>query len=166
MQNSLFIKDKLRQLQLGYPTVSDKYNVKGGMLTGKDTGEFGDILIYSGVTGYYELAKTNGLNSVDDIAGILLATNVKLATYGKNEVITEQNEGINVFLDGYIALKVRTNKANILEGKKLAIDLRNGELRTQEDADEIEIVTLQNYILSGISEEIETGIYIVEVNVK
>ena len=39
----LIIKDKIDMLMKGYPTVSDKYNVAGGVLTGNAAAQFGEL---------------------------------------------------------------------------------------------------------------------------
>lgn len=51
---SLIIKDKIKQLMRGYPTVSDKYNVEGGIIEGTNGVNFGDMVVYGSKTGYYK----------------------------------------------------------------------------------------------------------------
>ena len=48
---SLIIKDKIKQLMRGYPTVSDKYNVEGGIVEGDTPLAFGDMVAYGSTTG-------------------------------------------------------------------------------------------------------------------
>ena len=49
----MIINKQLQQLLKGYPTVSDKYNVSGGILTGSTAVGFGDLVKRSGITGYF-----------------------------------------------------------------------------------------------------------------
>ena len=53
----LIIKNKIAQLKKGYPTVSDKYNVQGGIYESDNEGtalHFGDLLAYGSATGHYK----------------------------------------------------------------------------------------------------------------
>jgi len=105
----LIIKDKIAQLKKGYPTVSDKYNVQGGVYVGDgDALHFGDLLAYSGTTGHYvKLAAGDG---VADLAGICLATNVKLANKypgdSNAKVETLKGEAFNLLVRGFIAVAI------------------------------------------------------------
>lgn len=116
----MILKDSIQKLMKGYPTVSDKYNVKGGILTGTTPAHFGDLVKFSGTTGYYEVA-TSGA----DIAGICLATNVKLATEWPgtdDSVVVRPGEAFNLFLDGYVAVEVEEDDYNdIVEGATVTI---------------------------------------------
>ena len=71
-------KAGIPMFKVGYPTVSDKYNITGGTLVGETPVKFGDLVKFSATKGYYE-AITAAV-TVDEIAGFVLATNVKLAT--------------------------------------------------------------------------------------
>ena len=101
----LILKDKIRQLVKGYPTVSDKYNVAGGILEGDTEVKFGDLVAYGATTGHYVKATTNA-----NIAGIVLATNVKLFPKypaGENsDTPVVVGEAFNLLLDGYVAVEV------------------------------------------------------------
>lgn len=102
---SLIIKNKIAQLKKGYPTVSDKYNVQGGVFTGEKL-LFGDILKTTGVTGHYDIATA----TTDKIAGICLATNVKLANRypgdSNAKVETLNGEAFNLLVRGFVAVAV------------------------------------------------------------
>lgn len=124
----LIIKDKIDSLMCGYPTVSDKYNVRGATLASdSEIGHFGDIALIDG-NGYFKVASaTTTVASADDVAGVLLATNVKLVTDifgGSNaEAETRPGEAFNLLVDGYVALPVdltestaAAEKAKIKEG--------------------------------------------------
>lgn len=102
----LIIKNKIAQLKKGYPTVSDKYNVQGGIYEGTDPLYFGDLVAFGTATGHYtKLAD----NTVANIAGICLATNVKLVNKypGDTEnVETVKGEAFNLLVRGFVAVEV------------------------------------------------------------
>ena len=103
----LIIKDKIAQLKKGYPTVSDKYNVQGGVYEGNTEAlHFGDILKTTGVTGHYDIATA----TTDVIAGICLATNVKLANRypgdSNAKVETLKGEAFNLLVRGFVAVAI------------------------------------------------------------
>ena len=102
----LIIKDKLPMLKVGYPTVSDKYNITGGVLAGSTAAKFGDLVKYSSTSGYYEAI--TGTVALTDIAGFVLATNVKLAsTWPDGGVQVEPGEAFNLVLPGsYLAIEL------------------------------------------------------------
>lgn len=102
----LIINKKINKLMKGYPTVSDKYNVAGGVNYGSTDIAFGDVVKLTGVPGQYEKAT---LSASSDIAGICLATNVKTAlTYpaGNTANVVKQYEAFNLFLNGYVAVEL------------------------------------------------------------
>jgi len=102
---SLIIKDKIQQLMIGYPTVSDKYNVSGGILAGTNNVYFGDLVKVSGTAGYFE--KAVSLNSVAEIAGFVLATNVKLAEgFPGTTPATKPGEAFNLMINGFMAVEL------------------------------------------------------------
>lgn len=103
----LIIKNKIAQLKKGYPTVSDKYNVQGGIYVG-DTSAlyFGDLVFTSGVTGHYVKFDEAAENA--KLAGIALATNVKLANRypgdSNAKVETLKGEAFNLLVRGFVAV--------------------------------------------------------------
>ena len=153
---SLIIKDKIKQLMRGYPTVSDKYNVEGGIIEGTDGVNFGDMVVYGSTTGYYKKATT--LTNVDEIAGFVLATNVKLEdTWGKTNdgPITNPGEAFNLFMNGFIAIALKSNAtlAQIKNGAKVAVVLATAELTTADKIAADTIVELPDYEFTGIYEQ-------------
>lgn len=102
----LIIKNALPKFKVGYPTVSDKYNVTGGVLAGGTPVKFGDLVKFSTTKGYYEAI--TGAVTVDEIAGFVLATNVKLALdYPGTKVETLPGEAFNLALPmSYMAIKL------------------------------------------------------------
>lgn len=105
----LIIKNKIAQLKKGYPTVSDKYNVQGGIYEGNDALYFGDLLAYGSATGHY--VKLVAKDTVDKLAGICLATNVKLANRYPGDsnasVETLKGEAFNLLVRGFIAVAIK-----------------------------------------------------------
>lgn len=99
-------KAGIPMLKVGYPTVSDKYNVAGGILAGSNAVKFGDLVKYSATAGYYE-AITSAV-TLADIAGFVLATNVKLdEAFGGDDVKVNPNEAFNLVLPGsYLAIEL------------------------------------------------------------
>lgn len=101
-------KSGIPMFKVGYPTVSDKYNITGGILTGNTAVRFGDLVKFSSTKGYYE-AITSTV-TLADIAGFVLATNVKLATEwpGTDESVKVlPDEAFNLVLPGsYLAIEL------------------------------------------------------------
>lgn len=89
---------------VGFPTVSDKYNVTGGVLTGDTPVNFGDLVKFSDTKGYYEAI--TGTVALTDIAGFVLGTNVKLnEKWPEGDVHVNPREAFNLVLPGsYLAI--------------------------------------------------------------
>ena len=106
--SKMIIKDKISMLRKGYPTVSDKYNVAGGILqSGSADVPFGELVAYGSQVGYYKAATS--VEAVGDIAGVILATNVKLSGVWPDENqagLVKPAEAFNLMLDGYIAIEL------------------------------------------------------------
>lgn len=127
----LIIKNKIAQLKKGYPTVSDKYNVQGGIYEGTDALHFGDLLAYGSATGHYVKLTTS--DTVDKLAGICLATNVKLANRYPGDsnasVETVKGEAFNLLVRGFIAVAIADETVDaVKEGAQ--VHLVEGEFAT------------------------------------
>lgn len=163
----LIIKKEIQKLLKGFPTVSDKYNVQGGLLGGSTEGKFGDVLVFSGVQGEYEVA--TAVSAAEEVAGILLGTNVKLANQypagPSYEVVTKPGEAINLMLSGFVAVEVDTpTLTEMVEGKPVAITAA-GKLTTADVASSIE---LPKFTFTGIYENhgtVAAPKYVAEVHV-
>lgn len=113
---SLILKDKIDVLMRGYPTVSDKYNVRGATLASDSAvGYFGDIVKIKG-NGYFTVASAaNTIADANEVAGVLMATNVKLVQpYGAGssaKAPTMPGEAFNLMVSGYVALPVEVKGA-------------------------------------------------------
>ncbi len=139
-------------LMVGYPTVSDKYNVAGGTLAGDSTVKFGDLVKFSTTKGYYE--KASSLSAVTDAAGFVVATNVKLAEYHSNEVLTYPGEAFNLLVNGFIAIELDSNAvaADILANSSVYVILATGKLTTSSKAASGTVVVLPNTVFTGTYE--------------
>lgn len=101
----LIINKKIQELMTGYPTVSDKYNVAGGILEGNTAIKFGDLVKKGATTGYF--APAAGASSVSDILGFVLATNVKLSENWPGTTIqVNPGEAFNLLVNGFIAIEL------------------------------------------------------------
>lgn len=165
----LIIKDKIKELMKGYPTVSDKYNVTGGMLTGNTPAKFGELVKFSGTKGYFEAI--TGAVTLPDVAGFVLATNVKLAEEwpGQN-VQVNPGEAFNLLVNGFMAVELDSGctPAQILANKQVHLILATGKLTTADKA-AAGIVALPNTVFTGIYEDQGTAQahkYIAEIYVK
>lgn len=159
----LILKDKIPALMKGYPTMSDKYNVIGGILQGDTASPFGDILLYGDYTGYYK-APSGAIAAVTDIAGINLATNVKLLTDWANPngvVEVKTGEALNLLLNGYCAVELDSTAVDtdIVANKAVAVLLATGKLTTTGVADATD---LPGYKFTGIK-ELHGAVYYAEI---
>lgn len=167
---SLIIKDKIPMFLKGYPTISDKYNIGGGILQGDTAVQFGELVKYSATTGYYEAIKATV--TLADIAGFAVATNVKLAEgFADNEVQINPTEPFNVLINGYIAIELTDAVvANIEPNKAVAVFLNTaakyGKLTTSGVSGATD---LPGVVFTGLYENIGTTdapVYLAEICVK
>lgn len=147
----LIIKDKIQALLKGYPTVSDKYNVQGGVLGGDKIAKFGDVLKFTGTDGLYEGAA--GIAKVEEIAGILLATNAKTPHEypAENPISVMPGEAVNLMRYGFVAVPVAAD-AEIAPGKGVAITIATGVLTTADKANASTIVAVPGWEFTGVLE--------------
>ena len=162
---SLIIKNKINMLMKGYPTVSDKYNVTGGTLvSGSNPVKFGELVKYSSTKGYYEAITET--TTIDQIAGFVLATNVKLNTkWPEGDVQVEAGEAFNLVLPGsYMAIELEVDavEANIAANKKVAVKLDTGKLTTSGITDATD---LPNVVFTGTYEK-HGNVFYAEILIK
>lgn len=100
----MIIKDKIPMFMIGYPTVSDKYNVVGGVLEGTTDVAFGDLVMFGTEANYYKAV--TGLTAATQLAGFVVATNVKLADYPSNEVNVHEGDALNLLVGGFLAIQL------------------------------------------------------------
>lgn len=160
----LIIKKSLKKLLAGYPTVSDKYGVQGGILSGSTAAHYGDLLVFGQNQGEYEVAPAGATPA--KVAGIVLATNIKLVRQfpgGSNAVNAtfEVGEAVNVCINGYIAVPVAvTNIANLVEGAQVYL---NANAKLTEDSTG---TALDGWKFTGIYENKGTAgapVYVAEI---
>jgi len=149
----LIIKDKINMFMVGYPTVSDKYNVTGAVLVGESSAKFGDLVKYSSTSGYYEAI--TGTVALTDIAGFILATNVKLnETWPSGEVKVNPGEAFNLVLPGsYLAIELdeSAKEESIAANKSVAVVLASGKCTTE--VVESTSVALPSVVFTGLYEK-------------
>ena len=168
---SLIIKDKIKELMKGYPTVSDKYNVSGAVLAGSTPAKFGELVKFSGTKGYFE-AITSTLSSVSDIAGFVLATNVKLnELWPEGNVQVNPGEAFNLLINGFMAVELdsQATPAQILANKQVHVILATGKLTTADKYSSGAVEPLPNVVFTGVYENhgtAEAPKYIAEIYVK
>ena len=112
-------KSGVQKLMVGYPTVSDKYDVAPATLE-SGTAHNGDVMMHGTSHGLYKVAAST-ISAATQIAGVLLATNVKTPeTYpaASGSVATSAGEQFNLIVRGFVAVALDTNAvlANAVEG--------------------------------------------------
>ena len=127
---SMIIKDRIPALKRGYPTVSDKYNVAGGIIRSTNGVQIGKLVKYTDTLGTYTEATL--LNSVDEIAGILLAVNVKLNRIwpdaGTRPTTYYNGDTFDLFVDGFIAVELDDSISTITTPAIAAVGVLTGDL--------------------------------------
>lgn len=125
----MIINTKLPKFKLGYPTVSDKYNVDSGVLAGtaKEGLPYGTILMFGENAGEY--VAFDGAD-VATIAGPMTAVNVKIADPYTGEVKVMPGQACSRLLDGYIALVIDsdTNVTSVKPGKAVSFAVADGKV--------------------------------------
>lgn len=145
---SMIIKDKIQQFMIGYPTMSDKYNVAGAILTGDKNVYFGDLVKISGTAGYFEGATS--FASVAEIGGFVVATNVKLAEgFPGTTPATKPGEAFNLLVNGFIAVELdaAADLANVTVNGQAYVNLSTGKVTTDSGAS-----ALPNVYFTGLTE--------------
>ena len=149
----LIIKDKIPMFKVGYPAVSDKYNIAGGTLVGTTPAKFGDLVKFSATKGYFEAI--TGAVTLADIAGFTLATNVKLSeTWPATDVQINPGEAFNLVLPGsYLAIELATGarEANVIANKPVAVILATGKCTTEVASSTAP--ALPNVVFTGLYEK-------------
>ena len=164
----LIINDKIRQLMKGYPTVSDKYNVAGGILTGNYPVEFGDLVKLSGTTGYFEAVNsTNTITNVNELGGFVLATNVKLATdYPGTIVEVNPGEAFNLLVNGFMAVQLAEGAVTSeITANAPVFVTAAGKATTTGDGSKLGANPIPNTVFTGLYETIAGTTY-AEIYVK
>ena len=142
----MIIKKSIQKLIPGFPTVSDKYNVQGGILDPEFDSSVDGVM--PGMALYTVVGAAPGTyspvaDSDSTFMGVLLGTNVKLATQypaGPNyQADFKAGEAVNLMLEGYIAVLTNMNPDEdlpIQEGAPLYV---TGEVFSATSLDAVEI---------------------------
>ena len=115
-------KDGVQKLMVGYPTVSDKYDVGPAVLEGASAVLPGDVVMFGSASGSYKPAAS--LSAMTQVAGIVLATNVKVpSAYPAPEgpVAVNPGEAFGLLVRGFVAVKLDADAvlADAKEGAKV-----------------------------------------------
>ena len=168
---SLIINQSLPMLMKGYPTVSDKYNVSGAVLEGSTAVQFGDLVKLGTTKGYFEAAA--GATNVNQIAGFVVATNVKLAeNFPGTTVQVNPGEAFNLSLpDTFMAVELDSaaTPAQITPNAQVAVILATGKVTTADKIASTTIAALPNVVFTGVYENKGTSSvpkYLAEVYIK
>lgn len=163
----LIINKELKKFQVGFPTISDKYNVAGGVLTGDTSVNFGDLVKLSSNKGYFE-AITDTI-TLADVGGFVVGTNVKLALAypGTSESVKVlPGEAFNLLVNGFIAIKLGDDAvaSDIVPNASVYVTLADGSITTSTNSG-AGVVALPNVVFTG-EYETEGDTIIAEIYVK
>lgn len=125
---SMIINQTLPKLKKGYPTVSDKYTVRGATLnsTSADV-TFGDLLEYVG-DGSFKKVTTS--TTVANLAGVCLATNARPVDALLGDGINKYKAGevCDLCIGGFIAVEVASTVDLATITEHAPVRLYNGTL--------------------------------------
>ena len=157
----MILKDSLKKFLVGFPTVSDKYNVAGGVLTGTNAVNFGDLVKLSSTKGYFEAISST--ITLADIGGFVVGTNVKLALdYPGTDagVKVLPGEAFNLLVNGFIAVELDATavESDIIPNSAVYVILATGKLTTSSQASAGTIVALPNVVFTGETEVVGSKI--------
>lgn len=170
---ALIIKDKIQMFLKGYPTVSDKYNVAGGLLTGTIPAQFGQLVKKDTTPGYFKAIDGTAvaLTAVTEIGGVVLATNVKTpSTYPGNTVQVNPGEAFNLLIDGWVAIELASTAvaADVTAGAAVYVKA-DGSFTTASDSAKLGSTAIPNCVFTGMIENHGTAAspkYFAEIYVK
>ena len=151
---SLIINKKLQQMMVGYPTISDKYDVAPAVLEGSKAVKFGEPVKYGTTNGYFEAIGTS-VSSADVVAGFAIATNVKLNTvYPQGGVEILPGEAFGLLIRGAMAVELDSaaTLAQATANSPVHIILATGKLTTVDKYNDGTIVPLKNVVFTGLTE--------------
>lgn len=168
----LIINKKIRELMKGYPTISDKYDVAPAVLEGATSVKAGELVVFGSETGRYAAPTTS--STVAKIAGIVLATNVKVpktypATAGEQTYAAD--DAFNLMFRGAIAVELDGGAtiANVVEGAKVAALFTAGHVGAFTTSGTTSATDIPDCYFTGIYENIGTAAapkYLAEITYK
>lgn len=115
----IYGKTGIPKLMVGYPTVSDKYDVGPAVLEGSTAIKPGDVVKFGSASGAYLPASS--LTAMTEVAGIALATNVKVPTQypaPNGPVEIQGGEAFGLIVRGFVAVQLDADAvlADAVEG--------------------------------------------------
>lgn len=119
---SMILNTRIKRLMKGYPTVSDKYDVSGGILGGDAAIEVGTVLALTDTSGVF--VPVDAETPADKVAGIALAPNVKLTDIwsGDRRTLVHPGEAVNLCFNGLFAVEVGAEVAALIKpGDKVGL---------------------------------------------
>lgn len=102
----IYGKSGIPKLMVGYPTVSDKYDVGPAVLEGSTAILPGDVVMFGSASGAY-LPASSLTAFAGEVAGIALATNVKVPTQypaPNGPVAFQPGEAFGLLVRGFVAV--------------------------------------------------------------
>lgn len=134
-------KSGIQKLMVGYPTVSDKYDVVPATLE-SGTAHNGDVMMHGTSHSLYKVAAAT-ITAAKQIAGILLATNVKVPSAypaPAGSVATNAGEAFNLIVRGFVAVELDSGAvvANAKEGAPVYVTSA-GKLTTESGSGAVEL---------------------------
>lgn len=116
----LILNQKIKKLQKGYPTRTAKEQTEGGVLGGDYELAPGQLVKFGVQAGEYNAVNaTASITLASQVAGIALATNVKLVNKYPGESLDAPfvpGEAINLMTSGYIAVALTGLSATTISG--------------------------------------------------
>lgn len=129
---SMILNDHIKKLMKGYPTVSDKYDVSGGILGGDEAVEVGTVLALTATSGVF--VPVDADTDPELVAGVALSPNVKLTDIwsGDRRTMVYPGEAVNLCFNGLFATEVEAQVAEAVKpGDK--VGLKAGKLVIHEE---------------------------------
>lgn len=146
---SMILNDHITKLKKGYPTVSDKYDVSGGILGGDTAVEVGSVLALTSESGVFEPVTAN--TDVELIAGIALAPNVKLTDIwsGDRRTMVQPGEAVNLCFNGLFAIEISAEEAaKVTPGAKVGFNAGAIVVHVESGSDTV----IPNWFFTGCTE--------------
>lgn len=146
---SMILNDHIKKLMKGYPTVSDKYDVSGGILGGTEAVEVGTVLALTDASGVFVPVAAD--TPAAKVAGIALSPNVKLTDIwsGDRRTLVHPGEAVNLCFNGLFAVEVAPEVAAAVKPGD-AVGLDAGALVIHEEGGSDEL--LADWFFTGCVE--------------
>jgi len=123
----LVLNKSIKKMQKGYTTAINVNNIEGGTLAGTKTATFGQLVAKTTTVGSYKAVDADQtISAATDIAGIVVATNIKSPTTWPAESpnpVYQVNEVFDLLLTGRIAIALTSTEtiANVVPGAQVYV---------------------------------------------